>query len=189
MAHPRACGENRCTASASRLPVAHPRACGEDNAVIFLISSATGSPPRMRGKCRGAGCNSPPVQAHPRACGEDIGRKNDSLQHAGSPPRMRGKLERSLFQRYKPGLTPAHAGRSCWTFSFFTILKLTPAHTGKSCQHVFPILTALSSPHPYVFFPPIPFFIALFTASASFTRKTPEYVTVNRGIHFPSLTK
>ena len=89
----------------------HPRACGENALMIFLKSSVTGSPPRMRGKPSRA----PPrlcVEDHPRACGENSrGYHRDALP-AGSPPRMRGK--RGLFCCLLKcnRITPAHAGKT-----------------------------------------------------------------------------
>ena len=90
-----------------------------------------GSPPRMRGKARGAGvldvvrgitpayagksfarC---PVQRaagdHPRVCGEKRSGSCIFSGSVGSPPRMRGKGVHQVRKQGFPGITPAYAGK------------------------------------------------------------------------------
>ena len=89
----------------------HPRACGENSSALLALSSALGSPPRMRGKLPGSrgtvrtgritpahagktslvsGLRSVSTD-HPRACGENNHVSLLGNIFGGSPPRMRGK--------------------------------------------------------------------------------------------------
>ena len=110
----------------------HPRACGENSRNLRYGLKSPGSPPRMRGK-RNATCPGrrqsgiTPAHAgktggreyqpdyqwdHPRACGENwiVSARSSSL--LGSPPRMRGKHRIFCVHLVKPGITPAHAGKT-----------------------------------------------------------------------------
>ena len=114
----------------------HPRACGENTRLDSLPGLSPGSPPRMRGKHpdtpgwqralritpahagkTGRGCAALQDMAdHPRACGENKRSGRSDWRRSGSPPRMRGK--RAL---YPAGLsayriTPAHAGKTVFSF-------------------------------------------------------------------------
>ena len=110
----------------------HPRGCGENCFRVHPASSCTGSPPRMRGKLRGA-CRDAmlrgitPADAgktkhaanrvnllrdHPRGCGENQPSCPKPLPLLGSPPRMRGKLEAEFCKQIKHGITPADAGKT-----------------------------------------------------------------------------
>ena len=109
-----------------------PRVCGEKRLCAPPIASATGSPPRMRGKELECRCVRLPeritpayagkshkvrLQAagrwdHPRVCGEKIQHPKYTTDKGGSPPRMRGK-ERYHFAICEVyGITPAYAGKS-----------------------------------------------------------------------------
>ena len=110
----------------------HPRACGENGLYVFVLSSARGSPPRMRGKRQHSlrlpqrsgitpahagktGLSLPgPHRSwdHPRACGENDSTLCAFLSVAGSPPRMRGKHYLSPGDDISVGITPAHAGKT-----------------------------------------------------------------------------
>ena len=112
----------------------HPRACGEKQIEKEPPAKGTGSPPRMRGEVERYQALSlyggiTPAHAgrsrhsifgrirhrdHPRACGEK--KKDFRAEHPeyGSPPRMRGEGADYLFQLAGMGITPAHAGRSCF---------------------------------------------------------------------------
>ena len=92
----------------------HPRACGENCTVQDIVTTAGGSPPRMRGKRSGAAsagraARITPAHAgktavsrrgglraadHPRACRENVILCLNFSVNSGSPPRMRGKLSR-----------------------------------------------------------------------------------------------
>ena len=123
------------TRSASRSPPtsrAHPRVCGENSSIRLLISSSSGSPPRVRGKpanscsekrpCRltpacagktpsGPGRTRGP-RAHPRVCGENLVCRRTIHTFAGSPPRVRGKRAEPPGSPCGAGLTPACAGKT-----------------------------------------------------------------------------
>ena len=110
----------------------HPRACGENNSLLRYRGTASGSPPRMRGKpwsappppavgritpahagkTRGYTDSLPQLQDHPRACGENLPFRGFSPRQMGSPPRMRGKLVTADFDAAMDGITPAHAGKT-----------------------------------------------------------------------------
>ena len=110
----------------------HPRGCGENNHVIGKRNSATGSPPRMRGKqSRRRGTAPPPgitpadagktavgliglfvILDHPRGCGENVAQHSLSCAVAGSPPRMRGKPAFLSREPNPSGITPADAGKT-----------------------------------------------------------------------------
>ena len=111
---------------------AHPRACGENLARHGHVLKKLGSSPRMRGK-RGnlgrqdlrrglipahAGKTAKKKKtdetkpAHPRACGENRRRIRRLHGLHGSSPRMRGKHRRPSGLRKRPGLIPAHAGKT-----------------------------------------------------------------------------
>ena len=90
----------------------HPRACGENRISLRSTSSCDGSPPRVRGKHRGARqkrgrTRITPAYAgktrehthslsgyqdHPRVCGENPPARKAPVSGGGSPPRVRGKL-------------------------------------------------------------------------------------------------
>ena len=92
-----------------------------------------GSPPRVRGKARGAwdakarkGITpayagkrtipqrpTPTWRDHPRVCGEKFLKQVESLSYLGSPPRMRGKVHLTAYFFIIWGITPACAGKSC----------------------------------------------------------------------------
>ena len=109
----------------------HPRVCGEKYSLRFLLSSPTGSPPRVRGKvgvyiddktvqritpaCAGKRCGKEYKKIiggdHPRVCGEkrNVGRVVET--RLGSPPRVRGKDGPVDLRVCHAGITPACAGK------------------------------------------------------------------------------
>ena len=111
---------------------AHPRACGENIVRHPRCFQEAGSSPRMRGKhdrieasatsrrlipahagkTSFRAANGRRKWAHPRACGENESVTKTHVFKPGSSPRMRGK--RAVHVRYydKPGLIPAHAGKT-----------------------------------------------------------------------------
>ena len=52
---------------------------------------------------------------HPRPCGEKKVVAYPSTMYCGSPPPMRGKGAQLVASSIRPRITPAHAGKSCWT--------------------------------------------------------------------------
>ena len=109
----------------------HPRACGEKWKSLSLSGTASGSPPRMRGKelralhlrpqegitpahagkSTAAKTPSWPNRDHPRACGEKVLCIDGLFSLLGSPPRMRGKDLQKDEMSPRMGITPAHAGK------------------------------------------------------------------------------
>ena len=124
---------------------AHPRACGENRLIHWPTRTRVGSSPRVRGKrhgdeprqrCQGliparagktfrgekeAGGGA----AHPRACGENAPGRGAHASVSGSSPRVRGKLDRTPVGTPAPGLIPARAGK---TFFSFTLSFIGTAH-------------------------------------------------------------
>ena len=124
-------GKRGCLHCAGQRTQDHPRVCGEKSMLCRSANSATGSPPRMRGKgqsaagyssrpgitpayagkrgrgCRGRGGN----WDHPRVCGEKAARRAAVLKGLGSPPRMRGKGKKVVATNDYLRITPAYAGK------------------------------------------------------------------------------
>ena len=113
----------------------HPRVCGEKSSWRSRSSSASGSPPRVRGKdnsgempeitvgitpaCAGKRRRRPrpnrKCRDHPRVCGEKASLPIRSTSAPGSPPRVRGK-DRHVGRRARAhGITPACAGKRTLT--------------------------------------------------------------------------
>ena len=111
---------------------AHPRSRGENSWPTSRTSRRSGSSPLTRGKpsstrlndqcprlipahagktgfgCHGGG----PFRAHPRSRGENTANRGDKVAGAGSSPLTRGKHTRPTPSQSKPGLIPAHAGKT-----------------------------------------------------------------------------
>ena len=110
----------------------HPRVRGEKRTTARKSSTASGSPPRARGKakrnenrsrrsgitpaCAGKSCTrshwASPAQDHPRVRGEKEIRGGYLDQMSGSPPRARGKGLIAPCVHNLLGITPACAGKS-----------------------------------------------------------------------------
>ena len=110
----------------------HPRVCGEKALSTFSSRKNSGSPPRMRGKARGAGvldvvrgitpacAGKSAAQSldrlcagdHPRVCGEKARTLIVQDEPQGLPPRMRGKVSGQKLWMVLCGITPAYAGKS-----------------------------------------------------------------------------
>ena len=155
----------------------HPRACGENLFRIAHCLRRRGSPPRMRGKPKygawyGMNGGITPAHAgktsevgnghlidgdHPRACGENGKRQGGYTGLRGSPPRMRGKRGLRFHVRRPRGITPAHAGKTCYHCplhylllgspprmrgkppeiqAIYARLGITPAHAGKTAKWI-----------------------------------------------------
>ena len=113
----------------------HPRRCGENRRFEVRKPRRRGSPPQVRGK---PGACSPAISTpgitpagagktgsvfsrhfdagdHPRRCGENsINRCADSIAD-GSPPQVRGKQCSNGHETRCPGITPAGAGKTCFS--------------------------------------------------------------------------
>ena len=124
---------------------AHPRACGENRLTLLYASGGSGSSPRMRGKpslshteggipglipahagkTTTADAQYSMPKAHPRACGENLKCERAARNNGGSSPRMRGKPLVDLVRAARPGLIPAHAGK---TTRAYGVAVQAPAH-------------------------------------------------------------
>ena len=111
----------------------HPRVCGEKTVTPIPTISASGSPPRVRGKgskterestrCRitPACAGKSPLESrsrsarrdHPRVCGEKAFNFRRVLTMSGSPPRVRGKASVDVAHHVVVRITPACAGKRC----------------------------------------------------------------------------
>ena len=124
-------GKRRLCVVAAHLGRDHPRVCGEKCAPTAQQNTATGSPPRMRGKAGQIQSQTPELgitpayagkslrlcilsrllQDHPRVCGEKKNVRLTKNSLAGSPPRMRGKVFACGRCPVLEGITPAYAGK------------------------------------------------------------------------------
>ena len=114
------------------MPQDHPRRCGENSDSCSPYCSTIGSPPQVRGKPKyqeltttmtgitpaGAGKTIKDLQNkttrwdHPRRCGENFIVLFPYGGTIGSPPQVRGKPCISFYSIFKPGITPAGAGKT-----------------------------------------------------------------------------
>ena len=124
-------GKRRLCVVAAHLGRDHPRVCGEKCAPTAQQNTATGSPPRMRGKAGQIQSQTPELgitpayagkslrlcilsrllQDHPRVCGEKKNVRLTKNSLAGSPPRMRGKAQYPVRMEGSSWITPAYAGK------------------------------------------------------------------------------
>ena len=146
----------------------HPRIGGEKFNVNWIEAVGTGSPPRRRGKVRvfkhglmsmritpaWAG-KSPPAggllsgpQDHPRMGGEKYPTNADSVGKQGSPPHGRGKVLLLLPNSFETGITPAWAGKSCFSIQTAVFVLDHPRMGGeKPCWHPISRQMPGSPPH------------------------------------------
>ena len=95
-----------------RCPRDHPRACGENFSSTSASRPRGGITPAHAGKTALSQVQGPASWDHPRACGENTFDILFSAPPAGSPPRMRGKRSRNIVRVALCGITPAHAGKT-----------------------------------------------------------------------------
>ena len=125
-------GQTRVVRAAAGQGPDHPRACGANGWVSWLLATARGSSPRMRGKPQPLGNlrRKPriiPAHAgqtrtggggrlgkpdHPRACGANNGYVSGYGPLDGSSPRMRGKRPEHRGPNGRGRIIPAHAGQT-----------------------------------------------------------------------------
>ena len=125
-------GKTRCRRASWRLTTAHPRSRGENQPEPGCEIALGGSSPLTRGKR----CSQRPApqntrlipahagktflsqflsflpRAHPRSRGENGGRVAGLRGVRGSSPLTRGKPTPCTSQQRRPGLIPAHAGKT-----------------------------------------------------------------------------
>ena len=83
---------------------------------------------------------------HPRTCGEKLMQCVLVDRYSGSPPHMRGKVTTHPSTPFPPGITPAHAGKSSWTFFFTLIFRDHPRTCGEKTNGRLPGCAILGSP-------------------------------------------
>ena len=130
----------------------HPRVCGENHRDTRHGVPQTGSPPRMRGKLIKTAAQLSSVritpayagktvkaadpanmrQDHPRVCGENVAENGKAKKSFGSPPRMRGKLFSAFADDAVMGITPAYAGKTCYTVSKPPVAQDHPRGCGEN---------------------------------------------------------
>ncbi len=102
--------------------------------------------PRVCGK-RGHGKHRPHAgRDHPRVCGEKLKFSCPLVIVEGSPPRMRGKVGQGRQNNLFPGITPAYAGKSCFTDVTSHRSGDHPAYAGKSGNSVKTLTTPRDHP-------------------------------------------
>ena len=132
---PACAGKSVPTTAATRCIWDHPRVCGEKTHGFTPCYPKRGSPPRVRGKgtdvilprctvritpaCAGKShrlrLHVDALGDHPRVCGEKKHTSTKFRKHTGSPPRVRGKVPQFVDCRRRYGITPACAGKSCFS--------------------------------------------------------------------------
>ena len=138
-------GKTSGTGQTSRVAAAHPRSRGENSLIPTVTGVTLGSSPLTRGKpwtgarararCGlipahagktvGSPSARPPGAAHPRSRGENSWIVETVAALAGSSPLTRGKPRGAGLGRLRPGLIPAHAGK---TLSCASSLMTHAAH-------------------------------------------------------------
>ena len=137
---------------ASRRRRAHPRSRGENTSTQNCLPFLKGSSPLTRGKPRPwrrslrsgrlipahAGKTAPrarswrPSSAHPRSRGENPTCRCWPPRLGGSSPLTRGKPLRSARTSHKPGLIPAHAGKTPYQLGNMLVLTAHPRSRGEN---------------------------------------------------------
>ena len=129
---PACAGNTRAKGRSGRSIWDHPRVCGEHRPAHPVLSSASGSSPRVRGtrlpvrsgqqdlgiipacagNTRGAWGSPPRCRDHPRVCGEHAMEKGQITADEGSSPRVRGTPSACCLYSGDVGITPACAGNT-----------------------------------------------------------------------------
>ena len=124
----------------------HPRVCGEKRAVLTFLTSASGITPACAGKSMLFSGFANTFRDHPRVCGEKFryGALCDSLE--GSPPRVRGKDPRIECDGAYSGITPACAGKSRSTTSYWAGIRDHPRVCGEKRMRSFWVSSVRGSP-------------------------------------------
>ena len=115
-AHPRACGENPLSRTASAAEDgSSPRVRGKPPDIHNFYKDVRLIPARA-GKTGPTSTRGPDSGAHPRACGENRCRRTGPGFSGGSSPRVRGKRSSASDNRTARGLIPARAGKTSLLF-------------------------------------------------------------------------
>ena len=100
------------------------------------LPGVVGITPAYAGKSANTIADMPGDWDHPRACGEKGRQAWEKPVQRGSSPRMRGKVQQPQQRGSAPGITPAHAGKSCHVNKAGTRCKDHPRVCGeKSSSH------------------------------------------------------
>ena len=133
-------------------PQAHPRSRGENGVSPPVRSSPIGSSPLTRGKPQQAalavhalrlipahagktgmaGTRRWRTTAHPRSRGENIKAAVSVVVEWGSSPLTRGKQRAQLGRHFRPGLIPAHAGKTRCSTPLPTAMTAHPRSRGEN---------------------------------------------------------
>ena len=135
---------------------AHPRSRGENTEVTALLMPIAGSSPLTRGKPdpvdsathvwrlipAHAGKTLPgkastrPHRAHPRSRGENWLRRRPVPCRSGSSPLTRGKQRKRRHPLRRPGLIPAHAGKTGSVQLLTTAAQAHPRSRGENRERL-----------------------------------------------------
>ena len=146
-AHPRSRGENHSP------PLSPPPWLGSSPLTrgkpqrSSPISGTSGLIPAHAGKTVGPRQAGTPTRAHPRSRGENSAPCTIVRRKSGSSPLTRGKQQPTSWSPERPGLIPAHAGKTTASFSDCSPTRAHPRSRGEnSCTVHRPIFAAGSSP-------------------------------------------
>ena len=142
-------GKRGTSSSRTSTPGDHPRTRGEKSPKNWQHTTRKGSPPHTRGKVHlidiGVGEHritpahagkritsifpAAMFQDHPRTRGEKLAYSGELPGYQGSPPHTRGKEKLLGDACPRPGITPAHAGKSLFCISSAKSCGGSPPHT------------------------------------------------------------
>ena len=112
-AHPRSRGENEIIMTDTIKPTGSSPLTRGKRSVEPLLHERGGLIPAHAGKTLGAAPGRGGAWAHPRSRGENFSSSAGAAGAAGSSPLTRGKLHDPGQEGHRPGLIPAHAGKTC----------------------------------------------------------------------------
>ena len=147
-------GKTRCAPGATVACPAHPRSRGENRERVAVRLDKAGSSPLTRGKPRPrlrirsrqrlipahAGKTMPPrsprppARAHPRSRGENSYIPGGDTGVKGSSPLTRGKQGTNRHDHHRPGLIPAHAGKTIARRFSGPCVRAHPRSRGENAQ-------------------------------------------------------
>ena len=131
-AHPRSRGENgKVATSATEVQGSSPLTRGK---LVDAVARAVGEGliPAHAGKTRDAQLTGHALEAHPRSRGENMGPNLAKAWIKGSSPLTRGKLDICSVGRCRPGLIPAHAGKTIAVGPALGRLRAHPRSRGEN---------------------------------------------------------
>ena len=105
-----------------------------------------GLPSAHAGKTQNPAYRSCPMSDPPRACGENKLLLLARLLNGGSPPRVRGKPIPGEYDGKPTRITPAHAGKTCFTSGLHSPASDHPRACGENQENLAPCKTCSGSP-------------------------------------------